>query len=115
MFSRLMDATSKGRHTYPLRTICEVHRELWDRLVIELAQIRPDVIRTIVPLIEEAYVMGVKLNKALVEQKLSQDFTADPNDVPKCKALRKERIRLVEMLADNNETLKLVETQTHEN
>jgi len=112
MFSRLMDTTSKGKHTYALRTICEVHRELWDHLVLELADSRPDVIHKIVPLIEEAYIMGVKLNKALVEHKLSQDFTADPNDVEKCKALREERIRLVELLADNNETLKFMETQT---
>jgi len=102
-----MDETRKGLQVYPQRTICEVHRDIYDLLVIELAsQTRPDVIRKLVPLLEEAFIMGVKLNKALVEHKLSQDFTAPANDVEKAEKLRKERIRLVEMFDANNQILK---------
>lgn len=106
MFSRLMDETRKGTQVYHKRTHCEVIRELYDVLVIELAESRPDVIHKIVPLLEEAFIMGVKLNKALVEHKLSQDFTADPFDQEKTRVMRKERIRLVQLLDANNQILK---------
>jgi len=107
-----MDETRKGTQVYDKRTICEVHRDIYDILVVELATTRPEVIEKIVPLLEEAFIMGVKLNKALVKQKLSQDFTADPNDKERSAALRKERIRLVEMLDENNQTLKEFGDQT---
>ena len=100
-----MDKMSKGRDVGPKRTICEVHREIYDILVIELATTRPDVIEKIVPLLEEAFIMGVKLNKALVEHKLSQDFTAEQTDIKTALARRRERLRLVMMLEQNNQIL----------
>uniref|UniRef100_A0A6M3K3G1 Uncharacterized protein n=1 Tax=viral metagenome TaxID=1070528 RepID=A0A6M3K3G1_9ZZZZ len=100
-----MDETRKGKQVYHKRTICETLRNLYDVLVIELAETRPEVIHKIVPLLEEAFIMGVKLNKALVEHKLSQDFTADPFNQEKSRAMRKERIRLVELLDANNQIL----------
>jgi hypothetical protein len=102
-----MDKTRKGRAACFKRTICEVHREIYDHLVIELATTRPDVIEKIVPLLEEAFLMGVKLNKKLVEYKLAnQDKTGDVNDTKKSIKLRRERIRLVKLLEQNNQTLK---------
>lgn len=100
-----MDKTNKGRHVYNKVTICEKHREIYDVLITELATTRPDVIERIVPLLEEAYIMGIKLNKRLVEHKLSEDYTAPANDMEKAKELREKRIRLVEMLDENNQTL----------
>ncbi|MCJ7829459.1 MAG: hypothetical protein MUP81_06935 [Dehalococcoidia bacterium] len=106
MFSELMDNTSKGKHVYHKVTICEKHREIYDILITELATTRPDVIEKIVPYLEQAFIMGVKLNKKLVEVRLSEDFTAPANDMAKAEELRKERIRLVDMLDDNNQILK---------
>lgn len=105
MFSKLMDETHKGKVVYEGRTICEVHREIYDVLVIELATTRPDVIEKIVPLLEESFLMGVKMNKALAEHKLSQDYTEKPTCMEKSKVLRKERIRLIKMLDENNQIL----------
>ena len=105
MFSKLVDETKKGKTVYEGRTICEVHREMYDLLVIELATTRPDVIRKIVPLLEQSFIMGVKMNKALAQHKLSQDYTEKPTDMEKSRAIRKERIRLIKMLEDNNQIL----------
>ena len=107
-----MDTTDKGRYTYPKRNICEVHRELYDHLVIELAVDRPDVIDKLVPLIEEMFIMGIKMNKALVEKKLSQDFTAPFQDQNEIAVRRQERVDLLEMLKHNNQVLKVYEDQT---
>jgi len=106
MFSKLMDKTRKGRGACPKRTICEVHRDIYDILVIELATTRPEVIAKIVPLLEEAFIMGVKLNKALVEHKLaSQDDTAGPTDMANVKTIRSQRLRLIKLLEQNNQIL----------
>ena len=87
---------------YPQLTICEQHRRIYDLLIIELAATRPDVIEKMVPLLEQAFLMGVKLNKKLVEHKLSEDFTASTHDMERVYELRQERVRLVEMLDANN-------------
>ena len=106
----MMDKTRKGMAACFKRTICEVHREIYDILVIELAATRPEVIERIVPLLEEAFLMGVKLNKKLVENKLAnQDETGQTNDTRKAIALRRERIRLVKMLEENDEILRRYE------
>jgi hypothetical protein len=105
MFSQMLDQTSKGKTVYPKLTICEKHRMIYDLLVLKLAKTRPDVIREIVPHLEQAFLMGVKLNKKLVEHKLSEDFTAPDNDTQKAFELRQERIRLVELLDANNQVL----------
>lgn len=107
-----MDKTRKGKQVYPGVTICEKHREIYDVLVIELAVTRPDVIEKIVPLLESAFLMGVKLNKKLVEHKLSEDFTAPFNDAEKARAMRANRISLVKMLEANNQILKEYGDQT---
>jgi len=107
-----MDETRKGTQVYEGRTVCEVHREMYDLLVIELAETRPDVIEKIVPLLEQAFIMGVKMNKALAEHKLSQDYTEKPTDMEKSRAMRKERIRLIKMLEENNRILNKYGDQT---
>lgn len=106
MFSDLMDKTRKGRSACVKRTICEVHRDIYDVLVIELAITRPEVIKKVVPLLEEAFIMGVKLNKALVEHKLaSQDETGEPTDIKKVKIVRRKRLCLIKLLEKNNQIL----------
>ena len=109
MFSTLMDHDSKGLKTWFRQTICEVHRQIYDTLVVELAETRPDVIVKLVPLIDEAYLMGVKMNKKLVENKLSKmkdNGFQSPQRAAQAQATRKERIRLVKLLEQNNQTLK---------
>ncbi len=108
MFSKVMDEERKGVKAWFRRTICETHRQLYDIVVIELAETRPDVIRKLAPLIEEAYLMGVSMNKKLVEAKLvrmsDHDFQT-PKEANRNIANRKERKRLVALLEENNQTL----------
>lgn len=75
----------KGKHTWPHRTICEVHREIYDCLVLELYD-------DIVPKLEEAYLMGIKLCKKLVEHKCS--LPEWKNNTEEAQRLRKLRVEL---------------------
>jgi hypothetical protein len=85
MPSKVFD-TRKGRHIWPLRTICEVHRELYDLLALEKYD-------QILPLLEEAYELGIKMTKKLVEYKLSLPEWKDNNN-KEAQRLRKLRIEL---------------------
>lgn len=78
------------------RTICEEHRAIADLIVVHLAD-QPEVLKEILPHVNAAYVMGIKLVKALVDRKLAlPDW--EKNNVAEAAALRKERIRLMKEL-----------------
>lgn len=105
MFSKIFDGTSKGTHIYSKKTICDTHRQLYDVIITELAKDRQDILLKIIPLLEEAFLMGIKMNKRLVEHRLGEAHFGD-NDVESQAPLRAERIRLVKLLAENNEILR---------
>lgn len=78
------------------RTICEVHRQIADVLVLRCHD-RPELIAEILPLLNEAADMGMRLVLALIERKIAlPDWSV--NNVVKALKLRKERNRLVEAL-----------------
>ena len=109
MFSAVMDKTEKGVHIYGRKSICEVHRQIYDVLITEIAVERPDVIEKIVPLLETAFIMGIKINKRLTELKLTElteILKGEDFDAEQAVELRKERIRLVILLDQNKQTLK---------
>jgi hypothetical protein len=88
----------KGRHIWPQRTICEVHRELYDILVLALYPNQEALLEKIVPLLEEAYIAGLKMNKKLVENKVSlPDWDANLS-AQESSRIRKLRIELTEKL-----------------
>lgn len=86
----------KGKRVDGQRTICEEHRTIADLLVVHLAD-KPEVLRSILPHVNAAYIMGIKLVKALVDRKLAlPDW--EKNNVAEAVTLRKERTRLVKEL-----------------
>jgi hypothetical protein len=88
--------------------ICEFHRRIYDELILsgnnELAT-------KIIPLLEEAYLLGIRMQNKLVKYKLEQvDPITEPiEDTGKALERRKERKRLEELLAwGENEVSKSV-------
>jgi len=78
------------------RTICEEHRTIADLLVCRLKD-RPEVIAEILPHVNEAYLMGIRLVAAMIDRKLAlPDWQL--NNVAEAMALRQERTRLVKEL-----------------
>lgn len=89
MPSEIFDSR-KGRHVWPQRTICEVHRQLYDLCVVEMSEPQQ---KQFVPLLEEAYLMGIKLVQALIDRKLSLPDWAE-NNVNQARLLRQARMQM---------------------
>lgn len=88
----------KGTKIDNRRTICEVHRELYDRLVLALAD-RPQLLEQLVPLLEEAFNMGISMNNKLIEHALSTDdlFPVAPEGtLGKFRHTRQELLKILE-------------------
>lgn len=79
----------KGNRFAGKRTICEVHRQLYDLLVIELSkdEKHEQLLINVDKLLSEAFGMGISLCKSLLDYKLA---------LPKWKRIenRKELVRL---------------------
>ena len=56
----------KGQRIQQCRTICEVHREIYDLSVVNF-QDKPDILQPIIDKLEEVFLMGIKMNKKMVE------------------------------------------------
>jgi len=102
MISEIFESV-KGTQLAKTRTICEIHREIFDRCIIEFND-RPKALKNIIKLLEEAFVVGIKINKRLVELKAKEIY--EKNDWMKNKTLREDRIRLMKMLNHNLDFLK---------
>lgn len=64
-------ATRPGRkRPMDRNTICEKHRQIYDLLVVRCAEHSPELLEEVVPLLEQAYVMGMKMTRKLFEYKL---------------------------------------------
>lgn len=107
-YAGILDDT-KGRGVNSgRRTLCEVLRTLYDEAVVGLANTDPELMRRMVPLIEEAYGMGIKLVKRLVELKIDDlefpfEYGTMPADVlAKVQSLRAERVKLMERLREKD-------------
>jgi hypothetical protein len=85
--------TNKGRRVDIENTICEEHRKIADLLICRLKD-KPDLLKEIMPHLNEAFKMGIKLVLALIEKKINlPEF--EVNNVFQTMKLRKERDRLV--------------------
>lgn len=68
--SKIFDSP-KGRGVNDKRTICEVHRCLYDKIIINILPEDPKLADELVSLLEEAFTMGVKMNNKLIERKFN--------------------------------------------
>jgi hypothetical protein len=79
----------KGKRVNKNRTICEVHRQIYDLMVTRYND------DEICDLLDEAFVMGIKMNNRLVEYKcIFENECALNPDKEKIEALRNLRIEL---------------------
>ena len=102
MISKIFES-EKGEAVGRRRTICEIHREIFDELIINFHG-RPKSIKKIIKLLEEAFVVGVKINEKLTEHKL--DAIYDDNEWKSSDVRREKRKLLVKMLNENKKFLK---------
>ena len=91
------------------RTICELHRELYDLCVVGLYDKDIELMKKMIKVLEDAFIMGVKMNKKLCKYKLGssskwkeKEYRNDEVDKEQIKRRRRERDTLEKMLADNN-------------
>ena len=100
----LLDSRKGTNGPTSVRTICETHREIYDLLVINLAQQNQEGFYQIKVLLEEAFRQGIKLVAHLCEYKIkSKELYTDwkkltATEVQELALLRKERNRLLKIL-----------------
>jgi len=92
-------ASRKGRHVWPKRTICEVHRMMYDIMVVSF-QDKPEELKKLFGLLEEAYEMGIKINRAMVLKKCATYDWKNHEDKEELERMRKLRIHLEQEYED---------------
>ena len=99
----LLDAHKGTHHPLRLRTICEVHRQIYDLLVIHSYQDSPAYTQ-IKDLLEEAFCMSIKLVATLCEYKADAAMIGHAEEwesqkqYDEANQLRQERQRLLTLL-----------------
>ncbi len=83
-----MNKSTKTTRTCAKRTICEVHRQMYDLLILDPADPK------IIELLSEAFELGVVLVKKLVEYKCSLPHWEKNLDEIEIRRIRKLRIDL---------------------
>ena len=86
----------KGNRVDGQRTICEVHRQIADQLLIQFCDRTTD-LETTLELLNEAYLLGIRLVKALVDRKIDM-IEWEENDIEQAMKLRQLRGQLVKEL-----------------
>ncbi len=66
ILSKVFD-NPKGQRIQQKRTICEVHKEIYDLAIVNL-QDKPEILDSMVKKLEEVFLMGIKMNKKMVER-----------------------------------------------
>ena len=112
ILSELFSTNKGSRHRIGKRTICELHRELYDLCVVELHDKDPELMMKMIKVLEDAFIMGVKMNKKLIKYKLGcsskweqKEFKNEKINKKKIRERRKRRKKLEKMLNDNNDIL----------
>ena len=82
----------KGQRVDGDKTICEVHRQLADMIMIRLKD-QPAALDEIMPVLNDAYKMGIRLVLSLIEKKIELPEW-EKNNFDKDMILLKERIML---------------------
>lgn len=90
--------SARGKRVVGSRTICEIHREVYDAIVL-------DELDRAVVLLEEAFETGRRMAKRMMEQKIydiDQIAAKGGADEETRRLRRKERAKLHEMLEELN-------------
>jgi len=89
--------TPKGKRVVGIRTICEIHREIYDAIVL-------DQLDRAVDLLTEAFEVGTRMAKRMIEQKIydTDQLAAKETDEDARRQYRRKRIELHEMLDELN-------------
>jgi len=107
--------THKGIVSHQKQSICEIHKQIYDLLVLNL-QDRPELLKKIIPLLETAFAQGISVVHKLVEYKLTSNLRIKsrlPNTSKEAINLRKERVRLVALEKQLRETKELLGQKTN--
>lgn len=90
--SEFFESDFKRLHIYPKETICEVHKQIYDLLVLN-CQGDPEFLKEVLGKLEVVYLMGMKLCKKLIDYKCALPEWKD-NDDEYIQNLRRIRVRL---------------------
>lgn len=66
ILSKVFD-NPKGQRIQQDRTICEVHKEIYDLAIVNF-QGKPEILDSMVKKLEEVFLMGIKMNRKMVER-----------------------------------------------
>ena len=83
--------TGKGRFTHRVRTICEVHREIYDEIFLALYEKDCKLLERLTVLLNESFGMGVRMDRKLSAIRQSPLSSLEVNDVAKVEVKRKMR------------------------
>lgn len=103
MFSKIFDDTNKGKDMWDKETICELHRELYDLTVLGLYESNRPLLKMIVKILERAYVMGIKMNRKMIDSKcqiIGWEKHYNPQEVKRIRNLRKNLVSELERVRD---------------
>ncbi len=90
--------TGKGRFTHKVRSICEVHREIYDEIFLALYENDPILLERLTVLLNESWGMGVRMDRRLSEIRDAPQSSLEPNDVAKIEVKRKMRNAISERI-----------------
>ena len=106
-YSEIFENPAKGTYVYGKRTICEIHRDIYDLLVLELHETHTELLNKVISLLEEAFIAGMKMNAKLIEYKCGNDDWADPNmKLEDVRKIRARRVALMKMLREQEEFIR---------
>ena len=89
----------KGESVYHKRTICEVHREIYDLLILNFKN--QEITSSIIKLLEEAFILGLKMNSKLIEYKCGNDeWSEDNKNKEEIQIQRNKRIELIKTMQE---------------
>jgi len=103
MFSEIFDQYHKGTQVWGNETICELHREIYDLLVLGLHNTNAELLNKIIPILERAYICGIKMNRKMIESKcaiVGWEKHLNKNDVDRIRRLRKSLVEELERIRD---------------
>lgn len=91
--------TGKGRYTNPFRTICEVHREIYDKCFFALRENEPETFEELTVLLNEAFDMGVRMDRKLSEIRETPEGELALNEnIDEIREMRRRRVEISEQL-----------------
>jgi hypothetical protein len=113
IISKIFNLGKGRRNPVRDRTLCELHREIYDICVLNLYKNDPELMMEIVKMLEDAFIMGVKMNDKLIKYKLGSSSkwekkhfnNHDKTTKKEVYKRRRERRRLEKLLKNNADIL----------